>query len=85
MKRLLLLAFMAISLHAETVYLTAHGKTYHSNPKCMALAKSSHVLTTDDATAIAHGLHECGICAHRHHAETVNRDNKNWAKPEAAK
>ncbi len=81
MKRLLLLAFMAISLHAETVYLTAHGKTYHSNPRCMALSRAAHVLETDDATAIAHGLHECGICAHRKSKGTASKpDNAGWAK-----
>jgi hypothetical protein len=81
MKRLLLTALLALSLHAETVYVTAHGKTFHSNRQCMSLAKSNRVLTTDDKTALAHGLHECGICAHRHSGKP-HADGNTWATPE---
>ena len=86
MKRLLLLAFMAVSLHAETVFVTARGqKYYHTHRDCISLSRSSRVLVADEKEAQSHGLTLCSICAHRHHAETVNRDNKNWAKPEETK
>jgi len=68
MKRTILLTLALLTagaLRAGTVYVTAHGKTYHTERTCMSLAKSAHVLATDDKTAAAHGLRECGICAHR--------------------
>lgn len=81
MTRLILTALLAVSLHAGTVYVTPHGKTYHTSRQCMALAKSGHVLTTDDKTAAAHGLHECGICAHRHSAKPHPGGADSWATP----
>jgi len=51
MKRLILTALLALSLHAETVYITAHGKTWHTNRQCMRLVKSKQILTTDDSPA----------------------------------
>jgi hypothetical protein len=85
MRRLLLLtALFAVSLHAGTVYVTAHGKTFHTDKTCMSLAKSHNILTTDDKTAEAHGLRECAICAHRHAAGTTTKNkktsNESWAK-----
>jgi hypothetical protein len=83
MRRLLLTALIAISLHAGTVYVTPHGKTFHTDKACMSLAKSHNILTTDDKTADAHGLRECAICAHRHAAGTTTKsknNNESWAK-----
>ncbi len=87
MKRLLVLVLLiAATLNAGTVYVTAHGKTYHTNRQCMSLLRSSHVLTTDDKTAEAHGLHECGICAHRHAGGKKQTDGPgSWATPEVKK
>ncbi len=83
-KKLLATALLAVSLQAGVVFVTPHGKTYHSVRECMALAKSRTVLTTDDKTAEAHGLRECGICAHRHAAGTEGKkktaNNESWAK-----
>lgn len=66
MKRIII-ALLTLSsiMTAETVYLTPHGKTFHTSRTCMSLAKSPKVLEADDKTATAHGLHECGICAKR--------------------
>ncbi len=83
MKRLLLTALLAVSLHAQ-VFVTAHGKTFHDDKTCMSLAKSRNILTTDRATAEAHGLRECAICAHRHAGGTEGKkktaSNESWAK-----
>ena len=83
MKRLLLTALFALSLHAGTVYVTPKGKTFHTDKTCMSLAKSHNILTTDDKTAEAHGLRECAICAHRHAGTTDKKSktsNESWAK-----
>lgn len=52
----------AAALHAEPVYFSAHGKTFHRSEQCMSLARSTHVYTADRATAEAHGLKPCSIC-----------------------
>ncbi len=84
MTKLLLTALLAISLQAQVAYVTAHGKTFHDDKTCMSLAKSHNILTTDKATAEAHGLRECAICAHRHAAGTEGKkktaSNESWAK-----
>ncbi len=76
--RLLLTALLALTLQAETVYLSQHGKTYHSRRDCMALARSKRVLTADSKDAEAHGVRPCGIC-HRK-AAAKKGDNGAWAK-----
>lgn len=82
MKKLLLLAALCgMNAIAGTVYFTAHGKTYHTNPHCMALAKSATVLHADEKDAIAHGLKPCGIEAHNHKgtaATAKKTDNSAW-------
>lgn len=80
-RTILTLALLAAGvLRAGTVYVTAHGKTYHTERACMSLAKSSRVLATDDRTAAAHGLKLCGICAHRHSGGKAKKsDNGGFA------
>ncbi len=83
MKKLLLTALLACTLHAQVAYVTAHGKTFHDDKTCMSLAKSHNILTTDRATAEAHGLRECAICVHRHAGGTDKKktaSNESWAK-----
>lgn len=46
---------MAIPV-SSIVYITAHGKTYHTSRACMALAKSDKVLQATAALAEMHGL-----------------------------
>jgi hypothetical protein len=53
---------LASTLGAGTVYMSDHGKTFHTNPKCMSLARAKRVLHADEADAVAHGLTPCGIC-----------------------
>lgn len=65
-----------------TVYLSAHGKTYHTHRDCGSLGRSKTVLTASEHDAQVHGLTLCGICAHRHHT-AAGSTNGNWAKPEA--
>lgn len=78
---LLLAILMAVTSAAGTVYFTAHGKTYHTNPKCMALAKSVNVMHADEKEAIAHGLKPCGIEAHNQKTTAATKtDNRTWAK-----
>ncbi len=62
------------------VYVTAHGKTYHTAKTCMALAKSGAVLQTTAKIAEEHGLKLCGICAHRGvHAASGRTFDNSWA------
>jgi hypothetical protein len=68
MKRLIALVVMAGGLHAETVFMSAHGKTFHKSQQCMSLRRSTHVYSADDADAKAHGLHACSICFREHKA-----------------
>ncbi len=62
----------------DTVFVTLHGKTYHTNRQCMSLAKSGKVLATNAKDAEAHGLHKCGICARRTKGKAS--DNGSFAK-----
>lgn len=78
---LLLAILMAVTSSAGTVYFTAHGKTYHTNPKCMALAKAGAVLHAEEKDAIAHGLRPCGIEAHNRKSTAAKKtDNTTWAR-----
>lgn len=78
---LLLAILLAVTSSAGTVYFTAHGKTYHTNPKCMALAKSANVLHAEEKDAIAHGLRACGIEAHNRKSTAGSKKTDNsWAK-----
>ncbi len=71
---------------SSMVYVTAHGKTYHTSRQCMALAKSDKVLQTTAAIAEAHGLKLCGICAHRSVKGTGSKTFDNsWADYKGAK
>ncbi len=76
---LVLAILMAVTSSAGTVYFTAKGKTYHTDPKCMALAKSTVVLHADEKEALAHGLKPCGIEAHSHKSTAAKKtDNTTW-------
>lgn len=83
-KRIAVLALTLASFaSADTVYVTAHGKTFHTDRNCMSLAKSANILQTDGKAAVDHGLHECGICAHRHAKggrAAAKPDNSTFAK-----
>ncbi len=84
MKPLLTLLLLASSLVAQPAFFTAHGKTWHTDKTCMALARSKNVLQADSSEAERHGLTECSICAHRHagaHAK-AKQDNSSWGKAE---
>lgn len=77
---LLLAILMAVTSAAGTVFFTPHGKTYHTNPHCMALAKAGTVLHAEEKDAIAHGLRPCGIEAHSRKTTTAKKtDNTAWA------
>lgn len=78
MTRLLLGLALAVGLHAETVYLSPHGKTYHKSTQCMALHRTAHVLSADRAAAEGHGLHQCHIC-YREHAPKKTAETRTWA------
>jgi hypothetical protein len=63
-----LLAFVAFLAHAQTdtVYVTAHGKTFHKSKDCMSLSHSSAVFPVTREKAEAHGLKPCGMCYRVH-------------------
>jgi hypothetical protein len=84
MKRLLALAVVATGLHAETVFMSAHGKTFHKSEQCMSLKRATHVYSADDSTAKAHGLHACAICYREHKAGTASGASS-WAKEASRK
>ena len=70
---------------AETVYFTAHGKTYHTTTQCLALSHSGELFTSSEADAVSHGLKLCRIC-HRHtragRVEAAKPTGvESWAKP----
>ena len=71
---------MASSMMAETVYLTATGKTFHKSQTCMALSNAKKVLTADRSAAEQHGLKQCGICYRIRKAGKPKADNAKWAK-----
>jgi hypothetical protein len=84
---LLLLALGASSLlpaaptaGETTVFLSAHGKTYHSHRDCMSLSRAKTVYTATETAARAHGLTLCGICAHRKGPNAQKGSNGAWAQ-----
>lgn len=80
MKRLLaVLVLAAASVHAETVFMTAHGKTFHKAQTCMSLSRATHVFSAERADAEQHGRHACSICYRTKKAgsKTASMD---WAK-----
>lgn len=79
MKRLLALVVLATGLHAETVYMSGHGKTFHKSEQCMSLRRASVVYSADDSEAKSHGLHQCAICFREHKAGTGS-SAAGWAK-----
>lgn len=60
---LLLAGVMASA--TEAVYVTPHGKTFHSRQDCMSLKRSLNVSASTAAAAVARGLKACGMCARR--------------------
>lgn len=83
-RKIAILALVLSSLaQAANVFVTETGqKYYHTYRDCGRLDHSKAVLVADEKEAQSHGLVQCPICAHRHHARTVDGQNKNWAKPE---
>lgn len=80
MKRLLALAAITLgALQADTVYMSAHGKTFHKSEQCMSLKRATHVYSADDADAKAHGLHQCAICYRAKKAGSTSGASS-WAK-----
>lgn len=71
---------LAVNLTAGTVYFTPKGKTYHDNPKCMALSRATAVLVAEAKEAIEHGLVKCGIEAHRKLTAAKKTNNAAWGK-----
>lgn len=63
-----------------TVYLTQHGKTYHTSRDCIGL-KHGKIYVSDEHQAQVHGLTLCSICAHRKHVQAAG-GVKTWAKEE---
>jgi hypothetical protein len=61
-RKAILVMAAAVTLHAETVYLSAHGKTFHARQTCMSLSRAKHVYTAERSAAEAHGLRPCNIC-----------------------
>jgi hypothetical protein len=39
-RNIILVIAAAVTLHAETVFLSAHGKTFHAKQTCMCLARA---------------------------------------------
>jgi len=76
MKRLIIIALMALSVSAETVYVTPNGHTFHTTAKCSMLARSKRILSGDRAKAESAGLkpHKC------HEAKPKQESNTAWAK-----
>lgn len=79
MKKLLCMAVLGVTaLSAETVWLSAKGKTFHRVATCMSLSRAKGKLTADRKEAEAHGLKACGICFRAKAAKKA--DNAAWAK-----
>jgi hypothetical protein len=74
-KALLAIVLATVSLAAEPVYITAHGKTFHKATTCGILARSAKVFQADRAAAESHGLKPCHSCYSVHKA-----DNGAWSK-----
>lgn len=82
MKKLAIIALaLASYANAEQVYFSAHGKTFHKSEHCMALSRATHIYSADRAEALAHKLHECGICFRVHKASKQPEASAvGWAK-----
>jgi hypothetical protein len=78
-KRFIALLALATGIQAETVFMSAHGKTFHKTQECMSLKRASVVYSADADEAKAHGLHQCAICFREHKAGTSG-SAANWAK-----
>jgi hypothetical protein len=78
-KRLIALLVLATVMNAETVFMSAHGKTFHKRQDCSMLRRASVVYSADDGEAKAHGLHECRICSKEKKAGTTS-GAATWAK-----
>jgi hypothetical protein len=65
-------AVLSVAAHAETVYMSAHGKTFHKTTECMSLKRATHVYTAEREAATTHGLHQCTICYREHKAGTAS-------------
>lgn len=58
-------AVLTLVAHAQTVYFTPNGKTFHTSKDCIALTRSKTIMEADQKEAKAHGLKACGICQRR--------------------
>jgi hypothetical protein len=86
-RKTILVIAAAVTMHAETVFLSAHGKTFHARQTCMSLSRAKHVYSADRAAATAHGLHECGICyrARAGKSAKAGAGNASWAQASEGK
>ena len=90
MKKAIIHLALAVALttaaHAEAVYMSAHGKTFHKSGKCMSLARAQHVYSAERDQATGHGLHQCSICYREKKAGAVT-GAASWATetPKAGK
>lgn len=75
---------VAAGSRAVTIYVTQKGKIYHTHRDCSGLSRST-VLQSTEYDAQVHGLTLCKICAHRHHAASIDGKNGSWAKAESPK
>ena len=82
-------AFLSAALIAsaaapnDPVYMSAHGKAFHTSRQCMSLAHSQHVYTAVRSEAEAHGMHECSICNHKKDLKAAAIGASAWAKESA--
>jgi hypothetical protein len=78
LQAIIMAGVLAIGAHAEHVYMSAHGKTFHKSQECSMLRRASVVYSADEGEAKEHGLHQCGVCFREHKAGTAGAAS--WAK-----
>lgn len=78
LKLLAVLMLAAASLNAETVFMSAHGKTFHKAQTCMSLSRAKHVYSAERADAEKHGRHACSIC-YREKKAGASAAGMDWA------
>jgi hypothetical protein len=76
----LIVLLFSLALHAEAVFLSSNGKTYHKTDHCMALARSHKILSAERETAEAHHLRPCGICYRAKKAGAAKGAANSWAQ-----
>jgi hypothetical protein len=75
MKRLLVGLLLATAMFAETVTISANGKTYHTS-NCAAAQRIAKPIKVERADAEKHGLKPCGIC---NRAKSGKSQRNAWA------